>query len=149
MDLATLPKQVTREQICKLEDEIAKRPQVNCPVRNIFADGIYAREMTIPQGVVATGAVHKKEHVSMLVRGRVTVWTERGMVELTAPYTFVSQPGTKRAVYAHEESVWMTIHRTKTTSIRELVSELTESTYDDLLESRMLRLEREEKCLLA
>jgi hypothetical protein len=145
---ALLPRQVTREQIYRLEGEIAMQTQVPCPVRNIFADGIYAREMTIPAGVVLTGAVHKTEHLNVLVRGRITVWTECGMRELTGPYIFQSKPGTKRVGYAHEDCVWMTIHRTRATDIRELVEELTESTYDELLENRIQRLERAEKCLL-
>ena len=148
MEIAVLPRQVSREQIYRLEGEIAKQKQVPCPIRNIFADGIYAREMTIPAGTVLTGAVHKTEHLNVLVKGRITVWTEQGMRELTGPYTFLSKPGTKRVGYAHEESVWMTIHRTRTTSVPALVEELTESKYDDLLENRILRLEGEKKCLL-
>jgi hypothetical protein len=52
-----------RAKVEALEDEIAKLPQVDCPVRHYFAPGLYAREMTIPAGVTLTGAVHKTEHL--------------------------------------------------------------------------------------
>ena len=32
------------------------------------------------------------------------------MREVTAPATLISQPGIKRAGFAHEETVWTTIH---------------------------------------
>jgi quercetin dioxygenase-like cupin family protein len=150
MERSTLlpAKHVGKEKIYRLENEILKNKQVECPIRNIFADGIYAREMTIPAGTVATGAVHKTEHLITLVRGRITIWTERGMRELKAPHTFLSKPGTKRVAYAHEDCVLMTIHKTHTTDMRELISELTESKYEDLLENRITKITGESKCLL-
>lgn len=135
------------EAIYALERELLKRPQSKCPIRNIFAPGIYAREMTIPAGTVLTGAVHKTEHINIVSKGRITVYTDEGMRELAAPHIMVSQPGTKRVGYAHEETVWTTIHRTDTTDLRELVEELTTSRYAELLENRC-GIESEDVCLL-
>jgi hypothetical protein len=122
-----------REKVYALETEIAKLPQVECPVRNYFAPGIYAREMTIPKDVTLTGAVHRTEHLNIVSKGRIIVSTDSGMTLLEAPSTFVSKPGTKRVGHALEETVWTTIHATDTTDLDTLVEELTESTNAELL----------------
>lgn len=122
-----------REKILALEDEIAKLPQVECPVRHYFAPGMYAREMTIPAGVALTGAVHKTEHLSTVSAGRILVDDGCGPVEIAAPFTFISKPGAKRAGFAIEETVWTTYHATDTTDLDALAEELTESTSAELL----------------
>lgn len=122
-----------RAKVYALEAELQQCPQVDCPVVNHFAPGIYARQMTIPAGVVLTGAVHKTEHLNIVSKGRISVSTDDGMKEVSAPYTFVSKPGTKRVGFAHEETVWTTIHATDETDLDKLVVELTESTNQELL----------------
>lgn len=124
---------VTREKVVALEREIQKFPQVNCPVRHYFAPGMAAREMTIPAGVVVTGAVHRHEHLCTVSKGRIIVSTDDGMKELAAPCTIVSKPGAKRVGYAVEETVWTTYHATHTTDIDQLIEEITESTSAELL----------------
>ncbi len=122
------------ERVERLESIlVAQATQVDCPVRNYFVPGMYAREMTIPAGAVLTGAVHKTEHLSTVSAGRILVLTDDGPVVITAPYTFVSKPGAKRAGLALETTVWTTYHATTTTDLDALVSELTESTAAELL----------------
>ena len=122
-----------REKVERLERTIEAMPQVACPVRHYFVPGMYAREMTIPAGVVLTGAVHKTEHLSTISAGRIMVQTDDGALEIKAPCTFVSKPGAKRAGYALETTVWTTYHATETTDLDALVEELTESTAAELL----------------
>lgn len=122
----------TRERVCRLEDEIAALPQVECPVRNLFAPGVYAREMTVPAGVTATGAVHKTEHMT-LIDGHCLLTADDGVKEFRGHHVIVSKPGTKRAIYAIEETIVTTIHPTDETDEEKLVALLTESTKDELL----------------
>ncbi|CAG9256002.1 hypothetical protein [Paraburkholderia caribensis] len=122
-----------RERVCALETQLEQLPQVDCPVRHHFAPGIYAREMTIPAGVVATGAVHRTEHLTIVSKGRLRITTDDGIREIAAPATFVSKAGIKRAAYAIEETVLTTIHATDETDVDMLVAQLTESTNAELL----------------
>lgn len=138
----TLARQLTgdalRARILDLEAALLARPQAECPVRNLFSPGEYRREMTIPAGVVLTGAEHKTRHLNIISRGRILVWTEAGMVEIVAPHEFWSDPGTKRAGYALEETVWTTVHPNPDDcqDMEVLVERLTTSKYSDLLENR-------------
>lgn len=107
VDLPTVP---TIEQIRRLEAAMLEHPQIDIETRHYFADGLYAREITIPAGAIVTGKVHAAEHLNILSEGEITVWTEDGMKRLRAPCCLVSRPGTKRVGYAHERTVWTTIH---------------------------------------
>lgn len=81
-------------------------PQAECPVRHYFAPGLYAREMTIPQGVTVTGAVHKTEHLIVVSLGRLRVSTDSGWRDVCAGETITCKPGMKNAVHALEDSRW-------------------------------------------
>ena len=79
-----------------------------------FSKGVYARELHIPAGTVLTGKVHKYENLNILSQGRMSVFMEDGTVlNVQAPYTVVSPPGTRRAAFAHSDCVWTTIHGTE------------------------------------
>lgn len=121
-----------RERVERLESIVKQMEQVDCPVVNHFAPGVYARQMTIPAGVTATGAVHKTEHMTIVV-GHCVLTTDDGPKEFVGHHTIVSKPGIKRAIYAVEDTILTTIHATDETDEAKLVELLTESTKDELL----------------
>ena len=125
-EVDVLPQVPTREQIVKLETAMRECEAVEIATVHHFANGIYAREITIPAGTLLTGKVHKTEHLNIVSKGVITVWTEQGMKTVSAPFTMVSQPGTKRVGYAHEETVWTTIHATTERDLEKLEAELIE-----------------------
>jgi hypothetical protein len=88
--------------------------------------------MTIPAGVNATGAVHKTEHLSIVV-GHCLLTTDDGAKEISGHHTFVSKPGAKRALTAITDTVMTTIHPTDETDLEKLCVRLTESTSAQLL----------------
>lgn len=133
---ALLPNVPTRDQINAAERALAQHPG-RIPVADLkvvhhFAPGVYARELTIPAGVMLTGKIHKTEHLNVVSAGDITVWTEDGMKRVQAPYTFVSKPGTKRIGLAHSDTVWTTIHVTHETDLDRIEAEVIEPS-DNLL----------------
>jgi hypothetical protein len=130
-----------RQRVLDIEAFMLQQEQVDIPLRHTFAQGVYAREMTAPAGVVLTGRIHKTEHLNIISKGEVSVLTENGIERFKAPYTFVSKPGTKRILYAHEELVWTTIHVTNETDLAKLEAELVASSFEELETERVtLRL---------
>jgi quercetin dioxygenase-like cupin family protein len=83
---------------------------IDLPVKHHFAPGIYMRELFIPKGTTLTGLIHKTEHMCVLSHGRISVWTDQGMRDLTASSVVHSMPGIKRVIYAHEDSTWINVH---------------------------------------
>jgi hypothetical protein len=121
-----------RSRVERLEAEVAKTPQVECPVVNHFAPGVYVREMTVPAGTVATGAVHKTEHLTIIV-GHCHLTTDEGVKEFVGFHTIKSKPGTKRAIYAVTETKVSTIHPTEETDLDKLCELLVDTPRDELL----------------
>lgn len=95
-----------------------------CPLTHTFADGVYVREIFIPAGVLLVGKIHKHSHANFISKGRVSVRTQDGVEELIGPCTMVSEAGTKRIVYTHEDTVWTTIHVTNKTDLAEIEAEI-------------------------
>lgn len=127
------PVERARVKVERVERIMERHPQTDCPVTHHFAPGVYMREMFIPQGVLLTGAVHKTAHMSVLSKGHIFILNGEERLELVAPATVLSPAGVKRAIYAVEDSTWMTIHATNETDTAKLVEELTTSTEDELL----------------
>ena len=99
-----------REKLDALEAQMRTYPQVEIIPRHYFAEGLYAREITIPKGTLLTGKIHHFQHLNIISQGDITVLTEQGPKRVTAPCTLISPPGTKRLGYAHAETVWTTVH---------------------------------------
>jgi hypothetical protein len=105
------------------------------PVDDKYGCGTYAREMLIPKGTLIIGKIHRHQHLNFISKGKVIVYTEFGEKHLTAPCTFVSEIGLKRAVYAEEDTLWTTVHLTAHTGEENLIKieeEVIAPTYNEL-----------------
>ena len=124
-----------RDKILRLQGEMLEMENIvgECEVKHIFAPGVYAREMTIPKGIVIIGKIHKHRHVNIISKGSAEVMTEFGKVHIQAPCTFVSEVGTKRAVLALEDVVWTTIHPTNETDLAKIEDEVIAKSYDEIV----------------
>ena len=121
-----------REKIETLEKEMFKAPQLQIGTAHHFAKGLYAREIFIPKGTLLTGKIHKHEHLNIISKGEITVLTENGLKKIKAPFTMVSLPGTKRVGFAHEDTVWTTIHASNETDLGKLEQELIAKDFNDI-----------------
>ena len=86
----------------------------------------------MPANCLITGKIHLTEHLNILSQGRVSVSNKGESVTMEAPYTFVSPVGTKRAIYAHEDSTWTTIHATDLTDPDEIEDEIIAESFQEL-----------------
>lgn len=125
-DLVQAPRAVAREQIVRLQAEMAKLPQAELATEHYFADGMYCRSLFRPAGCLIVGKVHRKEHLYVICAGTVQVTTDEGVREITGPKVIVSSPGTKRAVLALTDATCITVHRTDSTNLDEIEDELIE-----------------------
>lgn len=110
----TVPTFPAPEQVERVEAGLLQLPQVACPVTNIFTPGIYWREILIPAGTFAIGHQHKTEHLNVMLSGKVRVLKDGVVTELTAPQVFASGPGTRKLVYALEDTRWANVHANPT-----------------------------------
>jgi hypothetical protein len=96
------------------------------------ADGVYAREIFIPKGTALVGEIHLKAQINVVSKGKIRVATEEGVREISAPCTFVSPAGTKRAGYVLEDTVWTTFLPTDKVSDEEVYKEFIAPDYATL-----------------
>jgi hypothetical protein len=84
---------------------------VDCPVKHMFTNGMYIREIFMPAGSLITSKIHKTEHPYTVSYGVVAVSVDGGdWDEITAPYTGITKPGTRRLLYVIEDCIWTTYH---------------------------------------
>ncbi len=121
-----------RAKLYELQAAATELPPVDCPLQHSFIDGVYVRTIHIPAGTVIVGKIHKHSHANILSQGEVSVFTEGGGLErLKGPLTMVSEAGTKRAVYAHTDTVWTTIHKTDETDLDKIERYVIADTYQE------------------
>lgn len=140
------PNYKARRTILGLQDAIARElPSVldDLPLYHHFAPGQYGRELRMPKGTIIVGKIHKHAHINVLSKGRVAVVTEQGREVFEAPRTWVSTPGTKRAVYVLEDCVWTTVHVTDKTDLQEIEDEIIAPSYEEFDKLMLEELEPE------
>ncbi len=104
----------------------------DCPVIHRFSPGLYLREILMPKGTRIIGKIHATEHFNVVLTGRCTVITVEGIMEIEAPYTFISKAGIQKVVIAHEDCQWQTLHVTNKTKVEEIEKEVIVEDYDQL-----------------
>lgn len=132
----------TRNSILELEAEVLKLPQIDFQPKHYFGGGIYARELWMPKNSVVTGKIHIKEHLCSIAYGDVTITDEFGSVRVKGPCTFVGKPGSKRALFMHEDTLWTAYHTTDKLTVEEAEADIVTNDYNVFD-----RIAGEKKCL--
>ena len=91
-----------------------------------FIEGAYARELFIGKNELVVGGKHKTQHFTIISKGDISIATQDGVIRVQSPYTLISEIGTQRVLYAHEDTLLTTIHVTNETDISILERDLVE-----------------------
>jgi|TARA_B110000285_G_scaffold45467_1_gene50825 quercetin dioxygenase-like cupin family protein len=110
---------------------IANSPDV--AIKHSFADQVYIRQMNLKKDYVIVGAIHNHLHAWFLLSGKVIINNNGEKIEHVAPCYTVSKPGSKRLIYAVEDSVFVNIHKnpSNTKNIEELEKEIVSMTMEE------------------
>jgi len=101
------------------------------PLKHMFADGCYIREVYNPAGQILLTKIHKKKHPFFLMEGEMLVLTDKGVETLTAPHYGITEPGTQRIIYSKTGCKFVTVHATEHTDIEEIEKEVIAENYQD------------------
>ena len=96
--------------VYRIEQYLKTLPQVEMPVDHQFCHGLYARSITIPAGVMLTGAVHKDECFFVVRSGSILITTDDEPIKADAGFMAVSKAGSKRIGLALTETTVTTFH---------------------------------------
>ena len=118
LDEHKLPVKATPEQILSLQAAILDLPQVpELKTEHYVYNGMYCRKVHIPAGVAVVSKVHKTEHFFIGCSGFLHVSGQGDSYVLSPGDVIKSEIGTKRAVFALDDVICMTLHRTEKTEI--------------------------------
>lgn len=116
------------QKVENLLAQVEQMPQVDVNTKHYFGPGIYIREVTMPAGSTVIGKPHRKEHMCVMLQGRMIIIDAEGnQKELVAPLTFVGGAGRKVA-YILETTVFQNILATDETDIEVLENMLVDNT---------------------
>ena len=113
-----------RTKIVDFEQALKQLPQIREDLRHHFAHRTYAREMFVPCGTVLVGKIHRYSCINFIMQGVVEVRSQDGAQRIEAPYVFVSPGGTKRAMVALTDLIWVTVHPADSEDLDQLEREL-------------------------
>ena len=105
-------------------EEAADRPDL--PLHHLFTPGLYTREIFLPAGTILTTRIHLTRHPFVVSLGVVFVWDDTsGWIKISAPFTGITEPGTRRILVVLEDAIWTTFHVTDETDPDAIVRQMT------------------------
>ena len=143
MELEAIPKgiQDQRNKIAEFAEILRGMPGItigdneNCPLKHSFVDGQYIREIFVPANTILVTKIHKQEHPTFMMTGKLLLISGDGTrEELIAPAHFITKVGTQRAIHVLEDTIWVDVHSNpdNETDIDKIEEFVIAKTYDEL-----------------
>lgn len=121
------PPEVIGARIQRLGEWLLSLPDaLTFHVEHEVCEGMYLRKLFIPKDSLVVGRVHKKHCHNVVASGCISVLTETGSATLKAGFTGMSQPGTRKLGFAHEDTIFINVFRTDKTVLSEIEAEIAE-----------------------
>ncbi len=115
--------------------EILKLPPRECPLIHRFTPGLYIREIFMPKDTILTSLLHLTTHPFFVLQGDVSVYYHGVPAQrYKAPYTGITEAGTRRMLYTHEDTIWTTCHVTDLTDPDEIIESITSRDFNPLVD---------------
>lgn len=95
-----------------LEEKLRQYPQQDCPVKHTFTPGLYSRQITMPANSLILSETHGTRHQFVILQGSIIVIIDGKKEMLQAPYSGITEPGTRRLLYVLEDCIFTTFHPT-------------------------------------
>lgn len=103
------------------------------PLKHHFEGGLYTREIFMPQGHICVSFIHKQQHPSFLVKGKLSYLNDEGEVKnIEAPHTVFTQIGTQRVFYIHEDTTWICVYKTDADNVEDAEKEIYADSFIEL-----------------
>ena len=120
---------------------IAKGNSNMFPLKHSFSEGVYIREMFMPQGGLVIGKLYKISHTWFLLSGELEVATDEGNEYYIGPCYVNAPEGTKRVLHAVSDVIFVNVYPnpeniTDTDKLEEI---LTCSSYKEYEEYKFLK----------
>ena len=103
------------------------------PLKQTLEGGLYTRQLFMPKGHIVISMIHKQQHPSFLLKGKVSYLTDSGeLVTVEAPHVIFTQIGTQRVFYIHEDTDWCCVYKTDANTFEEAEADVYTEDYKTL-----------------
>lgn len=110
------------------------------PLKQHIEGGLYTREIFMPKGSIVVSMIHKQQHPSFLLKGKLSYLTDEGnVVTIEAPHKIFTQIGTQRVLYIHEDSEWCCVYKTDAKTFEEAEADVYTNDYRELPKELILK----------
>ncbi len=96
-----------------------------------YGEGVYARALLIPAGTCVIGHIHKQDRICIIAQGECTFVDEWQNKTVEAPYVGEFKAGSKTAVYAHTDTLWVACLGTNSKDAEVIIDDLVEVSHKD------------------
>jgi hypothetical protein len=115
------------DKVRQLESITTEAPQVDIPTSHTIHAGVYSRTITIPKGVLLTGALIKIATL-LIISGDVVAFIGSETKRLTGYNVLPASAKRKQAFYAIEDANLTMLFKTNALSVEEAEREFTDET---------------------
>lgn len=124
---------VPPDKIEEVEAKLLKHPAVKVAkdyrVDHHFSDGVYVRQIYMPEGDLILGCRHRTKHLNCIHAGKAAVMMDGVMQIIKAPMIFESCAGVRKVLYILEgPMIWSTVHVTPERDLLKLEEALIDKT---------------------
>ena len=102
-------------------------------LKEYFLNDVYVRELFIPEDTTIVSQIWNRERSWIISKGEVTIVTEMGTKRVRAPHTEVVPPGSKVALYTHEDTQWLAMTKVNSKNIKDVEGEIISKDYSDCI----------------
>lgn len=79
-------------------------------LQHVHTPGLYGRRWSAKAHTIWVTRQHRVEHQFVILKGKASVWIDGKEIIYKAGYNGITKPGTRRILYLHQNTVWMTFH---------------------------------------
>ncbi len=110
-----------------------KEMQQAFPLVHHIKDGLYTREVFMPKGSLVVSFIHLTNHPSFFLSGEMSILMDNGdITRIKAPMKIMTEIGTQRVAYMHEDCRWVCVYRTDKETVEEAEKEIYTENYLEL-----------------
>lgn len=98
-----------RGKLYALQEALKEFSPAELTYRHFLAGNVYVRELFLKKGTVVVGFTHKRENVFIQAFGDMSLYDGEKLSRISGYEVVVTKPGTKRAVYTHEDTMLLNV----------------------------------------
>ena len=93
-----------------IQADMARYEQAEIRLRQFLLPGLYVRQIVIPADCRLIGKVQVSPHLNVVLEGDITFMVDGVVQRVGTGWQGAIPGGTKKIGYAHERTVWVTVH---------------------------------------